>query len=290
MHTIDSEKFLKELQEQAYTTVPFPIERKELEEAMEGFMQYIELPDTIKSHINMTIAPAHRRGDVGYKRRNAKEDRYNDNKDFIHYHPAVLDQYAEFIAKHPVIASFFEKAQPIWQAANDVVEQSLEILDAKYPGSYDKVFTTDEHVHVLLRFLRYDWEAGGKYLAKPHFDAGSFTLPIAESCGGLRIGACPETLTPVEHASGSALFMLASNYKTVLPEDCGISPGWHDVIQVDESLIGKPFARWAIVAFVEAHGVEALTRTETHKWYKGEEDGANDGNRTHGLQSHNLAL
>jgi hypothetical protein len=42
------------------------------------------------------------------------------------------------------------------------------------------------------------------------------------------------------------------------------------VIQLDESVIGKPFARWAIVAFIEAHGVEALSRSETHNWYKGE--------------------
>jgi hypothetical protein len=46
-------------------------------------------------------------------------------------------------------------------------------------------------------------------------------------------------------------------------------PGWHDVIQLDETLIGKPFARWAIVVFIEAHGVEALPRTETHKWLLG---------------------
>lgn len=46
-----------------------------------------------------------------------------------------------------------------------------------------------------------------------------------------------------------------------------LSAGWHEVIQLDETRIGKPFARWAIVAFVEAHGVEALPRAETHKWY-----------------------
>jgi hypothetical protein len=44
-------------------------------------------------------------------------------------------------------------------------------------------------------------------------------------------------------------------------------PSWHDVIQTDDNRIGKSFARWAIVAFIDAHSVEALPRSETHKWY-----------------------
>ncbi len=57
-----------------------------------------------------------------------------------------------------------------------------------------------------------------------------------------------------------------SNCKKVMDSE-KFQAGWHDVIQVDETLIGKPFARWAIVVFIEAHGVLALPRTETHKWY-----------------------
>ena len=95
---------------------------------------------------------------------------------------------------------------------------------------------------------------------------GPCVKAIAESCSGLRIGSMPGNLTPVEHQSGSAIFMLASNFQKVMDTD-KVCAGWHDVVQVDKSLIGKPFARWAIVAFVEAHGVEALPRTETHKWY-----------------------
>jgi hypothetical protein len=62
--------------------------------------------------------------------------------------------------------------------------------------------------------------------------------------------------------------MLSSNFKCILDTD-DLSAGWHDVIQVDKTIIGKPLARWAIVAFIEAQGVEALSRTETHKWYVG---------------------
>ena len=59
--------------------------------------------------------------------------------------------------------------------------------------------------------------------------------------------------------------MLSSNFKTVLDTQ-DLSAGWHDVIQTDETLIGQPFARWAIVVFIEAAGVKALPRTETHKY------------------------
>ena len=118
----------------------------------------------------------------------------------------------------------------------------------------------------MLRFLKYDWQKSGDLLAKPHFDAGSFTLAIAESCPGLRIGSAPENLKHVMHKPGNAVFMLSSNFQKVIDTD-QFSAGWHDVIQVDKTLIGKPFARWAVVAFIEAHGVEALPRTETHKWY-----------------------
>ena len=55
--------------------------------------------------------------------------------------------------------------------------------------------------------------------------------------------------------------------KTKVMQTEELQAGWHDVIQLDETYIGKPFARWAVVAFIEAHGVEALPRTETHKWY-----------------------
>ena len=41
-----------------------------------------------------------------------------------------------------------------------------------------------------------------------------------------------------------------------------------NVIQMDETSVGTSFSRWAIVAFIEAHNVEALSREETHKFYK----------------------
>ena len=118
----------------------------------------------------------------------------------------------------------------------------------------------------MLRFLKYNWQSSGKYLAKPHYDAGSFTLCLAESDPGLRIGRGPNDMKPVHHAENQAVFMLSSNFKKIMDGD-SFSAGWHDVVQTNEDLIGKPYARWAIVAFIEAHDIEACSREETHKWY-----------------------
>ena len=264
------EDFFKTLKKQQYVQVPFPLERHILEEAMEAFFKFLKEPDPIKNCIDFTIAPKHRRGDVGFKHRDAENHIYDDSKDFFHFHPAIFDKYADFLNEHPVVHDFICKAQSIWDLAYKTTHQILQSFDNKFPGTSDKVFgSKTEYVHLLLRFLKYDWQESGKYLAKPHFDAGSFTLAIAESCPGLRIGSCPEDLQLVTHKDQHALFMLSSNFKCILDTD-DLSAGWHDVIQVDETIIGKPLARWAIVAFIEAQGVEALSRTETHKWYMGE--------------------
>lgn len=60
--------------------------------------------------------------------------------------------------------------------------------------------------------------------------------------------------------------MLTSNFEKMM-DTTEFSPGWHDVIQLDKTLLGKAYARWAIVTFIEAHNVEVLPRSKTHKWY-----------------------
>ncbi|MBA2652998.1 MAG: hypothetical protein H0U73_12155 [Tatlockia sp.] len=254
----------QQLQQQSYAHIPFPMDSKWIQQAIDAFFLFLKEPESVKNHINFTIAPNHRRGDVGYKHREANEHIYNDSKEFFHFHPAIFNKYESFLEKNPVVADFVMKAKPIWDAVYKTMHHLLSLFEEKFPGIVTKVFATEDE-HIQLRFLKYDWQHSGKYLAKPHFDAGSCTLAIAESCAGLRIGTCPEDLKLIEHREQQAIFMLASNYK-VLFDTAVLLPGWHDVIQLDDSCIGKPFARWAIVAFIEAHGVKALPRSETHKW------------------------
>ncbi len=158
-----------------------------------------------------------------------------------------------------------EKAEPIWQNVNSILMHIFTEFDNNFDGIYNKIFDT-KNSHIVLRFLKYNWSESGKFLAKPHFDAGAFTLAISESCQGLRVGSCPEDLEIIKHEENKAIFMLSSN-SIKLIDDEQLKPAWHDVIQMDETNIGKGFARWAIVAFIDAHDVEALPREETHKWY-----------------------
>ena len=245
LSTFCYDDLVKSLKERYYVNVPFPLPPTAISDVIAAFFQFLEEPTEVKEFIDFTIAPRHRRGDVGFKHREPGDHIYNDNKDFFHFHPALFERYGSFLAKHPVVQDFMLKALPIWQLAYNTVGNILKTFEPYYPGSYAKVFDTQD-AHFLLRFLKYNWQSSGKYLAKPHFDAGSFTFAIAESCQGLRIGSRPENLRPVEHCEGNALFMLSSNFKTVLSTD-QFSAGWHDVIQLDDSLIGQPFARWPLL-------------------------------------------
>lgn len=253
-----------DLQEKYYTSVPFPVPDSQIQLAVDAFLTFLQEPSPLKEHINFSIAPEHRRGDVGFQKRASANDLYNDDKEFFHFHPAVFDRYGAFLEKQPRINDFLEKAIPLWEGAYQVVEDILKTLDPHFPGIHEKVFNT-ACPHLLIRFLRYDWHSCGKYLAKPHFDAGSVTLGIAESCPGLRIGSNPENLRLVEHSPGHAVFMFSGNMEKVITQS-PFYPGWHDVIQMDETFVGRPFSRWAVVAFIDAHGVDTLSRDQLHQW------------------------
>jgi isopenicillin N synthase-like dioxygenase len=265
---VTEETIFDALRKEPYVQVGFPIPRPQLEEAVTSFLEFLELPDSLKNHIDLKIAPLHRRGDIGFKHRDPNNDPYDDSKDFFHFHPLIFEKYKDFLNVNPVIHNFMMQAKPIWDATYEIVQQIMKLIDRRFNGASAKIFDTDE-VHILLRFLKYNWNISGKYLAKPHFDAGSFTLAIAESCPGLRIGRGPDDLKVIDHKEGHTIFMVSSNFKKILDTD-DFSPGWHDVIQLDETQIDKPFSRWAIVAFIEGANVEALPRSETHKWYRPE--------------------
>lgn len=262
--TMSKDVFFRTLSEQCYVHVPFKVPHGAVDLAVAAFFRFLQAPAAIKTHIDFSIAPLHRRGDVGYKHRLATDDIYNDDKEFFHYHPAIESHYADFLCENPVVADLIQRARPLWDATATTVRETLTRFEKHSPGIVNRVFDTT-NPHILLRFLKYDWTDSGRNLAKPHFDAGSCTLAIAESTQGLRIGRDADTLSLVNHRPGQAIFMFSSNYRQLLQNDA-FQPGWHDVIQIDDTLKGRPFSRWAIVAFIEAHGVKALSRNETHKW------------------------
>lgn len=258
----------RELKSKYFVNVPVEFSNDQINSAIASFTKFLELPENIKNHIDFSISEKHRRGDVGYKSRKPEDDIYNDSKEFFHYHPAILEKYPEYIKENEVVKNFLDEADSIWRHVDLILKHIFSEFDKKFTGVYSSIFDT-ENPHIVVRFLQYNWNESGKFLAKPHFDAGAFTFAIAESCPGLRIGSCPDDIELVKHQDSKAIFMLSSNYIKLI-DDNELKPAWHDVVQMDEANIGKEFARWAIVVFIDAHGVEALPRSETHKWYNGE--------------------
>lgn len=256
---------IKELYYKPYITIPFETKKGLITESIKSFFDFINLPDTIKNHIDLRIFPMHRRGEIGFKHRDPEGGIYNDSKDYFHYHPIIEQNYSDFIDKNTVVKRFIKNASLIWEQVYETVHDVLSNFERDYPNILSKVFDTDVP-HIVVRFLSYKYKISEMYLAKPHFDAGSFTLAIAESNPGLRIGTNPDDLELVAHKDNSAIFMISSNIKKIINDDL-LKPAWHDVVQLDKSAIGQDFSRWAIVAFIDGYNVESLPQTETHKFY-----------------------
>jgi hypothetical protein len=260
-----TEKIYENLKKEHYVVVPFPYDHKFLDGAMHSFFRFLTLPDSKKDQLKLSLSKKHRRGDLGFTyRQKSKGHTYNDQKSFFHYHPKLKQKYSKEIEADPVLKDFISRANKIWHAVYDATDQMLKRLDAKYPGVYDKVLKTDSP-HIILRFLKYDIRTPGKYLAKPHYDAGSFTFALAESGPGLRIGSCPDDLKPIAHHDRQAVFFLGANIAQLITPD-SLKPGWHDVVQMGEKPADNTYARWAIVAFIDGHDVGGAPEALTHKW------------------------
>lgn len=256
---------LSSLEQNYYVNVPVDLSFETLDEAIAAFYKFLDQPDDIKLKIGYKIAGNHRRGEVGLTHRDPHDALTHDSKDFFHFHPTLFDRYSDFLAKNPIVNDFMMKANHIWNTAYSTVSNIMKTLEPEFPGIHDQIFDTEE-VHIILRFLRYDWKESKKNLAKGHFDAGACTLAIGESRPGLRMGSNDQDLKPIVHESGNAVFFLASNLRNIIKQK-SLNPAWHDVIQMDDTCIGKSLSRWAIVAFIDAHGVDALPWEETHKFY-----------------------
>lgn len=251
----------KNLKEQFYTHVPFPMTQEEIKAAVDAFMIFLNEPEVVKQQIKFRICDSHRRGDIGYTHRDPDDSIYNDSKDYFHYHDLIIDRYPDLLAQNEAVRNFITKASPIWQVAKAAGEAVIHQLSQRYPQLPARF--QGDIPHVILRFIRYNWQESKQYLAKPHFDAGSCTLAVAESEQGLRIGRDETTLRLVQNVPNQAIFFLSSNFERVVNDD-SFDPAWHDVIQLNQEHIGKPYARWAVVCFFEAQGMTAISREMTH--------------------------
>lgn len=261
---MNSKNLFSSLLDQAYYQIPFATPHQAILTAIEHFLGFLNLSDSIKSTIDFKLREENRRGDIGYKKRLASDEDYRDDKEFFHFHPEIFNRYQWLINEQPILSDFLNVAYDIWLAAESTVKTLLHQLEEQFPGCVEAIFPSGKS-ETILRFLRYDWQTCGRYLAKPHYDAAAISLAIAEDKPGLRIGIDSASLQLLQHQEEHAVFFISSNYKRVFGEQCPFKPAWHDVIQINESKIGYPYSRWAIVAFFVPYGVAELPRSFTHQ-------------------------
>lgn len=131
---LTGETIFQDLKKQNFVQVPFSIDQEVLRKAIVSFFKFLEEPDEVKNQIDFSIAPEHRRGDVGFKHRVAADHVYNDSKDFFHFHPALFEKYEPFLKENPVVFDFVSKAKPIWDVAYKTVYAILRLLKKNLLG------------------------------------------------------------------------------------------------------------------------------------------------------------
>jgi isopenicillin N synthase-like dioxygenase len=250
-----------QIQDRQHAIVPFSLSHEELSQAMSVFIDFLALPQEVKDAIYFQVEPSNRGTEVGYKL--YKRDLGNtDNREYFHYHALAEERFAEHVARIPELARLMDAMRPVYDAARETFRETITQFEDQFPGIRDRFFPTDSFPHFYLRFLKYDRLNPGDFLAKGHYDRGTCTLALAESAPGLRMGLNEETLHPVTHDDGKALFMPGIKFHEVTSAD--FPPTWHDVVQQNESGFREDIARWAIVFFIDHQLMSGVTYEEAH--------------------------
>lgn len=246
------------LEKDFYVKIPIEVSRPMLEDTVDAFLEFLKTDTDVKTHLKSLLPGHHRRRELGFMFRDTSDNDGLETKEFFHYHPYLLKEHSEFIASDPVVNNFIIHMDGIWNLVADTAKDMLKRLDERFPGTHDGVFDTAEP-HIMLRLVYYKARPDQQILARPHFDAGSFTLAVAESAPGLRIGSNQENLTLVPYEPNRMIFMLGRNCQQMLPSK-SLVPAWHDVIRLNDLN-----TRWAIVAFIDGHSVPSPSREDTHQ-------------------------
>ncbi len=260
------EKLTAELAEKTYAELPFNLTHQDLVEAAEKFFAYLSLPQEEKDRLHFYDRPENRQG-LGYVRKAGEEDEVSrtDYKEYFHYHPKLLTEFAgSELLTRPETAAFFEAAGRIHAEALAASKELFRTISLEHAGFYERFFPdTEEYIDFsALRFLKYEPSGQGNFLARAHYDRGCTTLALAESAPGLRIGKSAETLKEVVHKENVALFMPA--YQLMEITDERFLPSWHDVVQSSNDVYRENAARWAIVFFADAPGVPVPSKEAAH--------------------------
>lgn len=251
MEKINLENILEEVKEKNYAVLPFSISKAELDKAAEDFMQFLTLPQEVKDKFHFKLDERNRGSNIGYVNKK-QESGDNDNKEYFHYNLYAEDLLEKIPESENIteVKKFFDSARYIYSEAVETMSKVLKELDKKYPGLHDEFLEKKPHPLFYLRFLKYEPAGKGRFLAKAHYDRGAFTLALAESAPGLRVGRNDKNLKEVKRVTNTALFMPGLSSDAYVSDS--MTPAWHDVVQTGEDILNNTTARWAIVFFADS--------------------------------------
>ncbi len=250
-----------EIRKRNYIAVPFEISKREFQDAAQAFIYFLSLPVDVKKKFYVKFDVKDRKSDVGYLLR-MQEMGNADNKEYFHYHPLAEKKFKSLAKKYPEAKMFMRRASHIYAEASKTMSRVIKVLNAEFPGIYNKFFSKNGRNRFFLRFLKYDYQAVGAALAIAHYDNGGCTLALAESAPGLRIGRDNKSLRAVIHKDKTAIFMPGLNLHTITSKE--FTPAWHDVVQKSKRTTNKNIARWAIVFFADTQDFRRSPFKKTH--------------------------
>ena len=256
--------FVGEIQEKQFAEIALPVSEEVFRDAADVFLDFLTLDQVTKNSLYRVHPVNPRDSGIGYVRK-AKQENYSDAKEYVHYLPIAHEYFKEEIAHgDPRIGAFFNMARDMHSQIVPVMEDILKMLTLEFPDIYDRFFPDEfENPRTPLRFLKYDVQGKGEFLARGHYDMAGCTLALAESAPGLRIGKNEETLKPVTRKGGGAIFMPARNFPKMTDER--FTPAWHDVVQSAHARLSDTAARLAIVLFIAQKDLPLSSFEETHK-------------------------
>lgn len=258
-------RILREVKERNYATVSFPLPHKEFVYAANNYLGFLGLSQKEKEIFFCILNHKDDASQIGYVRRTQEQEDYGklDDKEYFHYNEHAKERFASLLKNpHPQITAFWKSAEKIYDEARLAFSHVMRAFDTEFPGIYKEFFPSGLKPKFYLRFLKYNVRGLGKTLARGHYDRGGFTLALAESDPGLRMGKNDKDLREVEHGRGHVLLMPAYKANKITSGD--FRPTWHDVIQKKEPKPGEETARWAIVFFADPYNMGPVNEFETH--------------------------
>jgi hypothetical protein len=261
----DYATIIKSIKEKNYVEIPLSISNRELKEAADKFLAFLKLGQEIKNEFTVMVNDNDRGSHAGYIHK-SKNKGDSDNKEYFHYRGVTNKLLSDVIDKYKdnkIITDFLTSAQEVFKAGRESLRDVLKILDVKHPGIYEKIFSSEADKFQVIRFVKYNPEGIGNFLATPHYDRGSCSIAMSESASGLRAGRTEKDLDWVERDDNKAVFMPALTFnKDIGSED--FPPTWHDVVQKSDDVIDKNTARWAIIFFADVKPGENISFKEAH--------------------------